>query len=125
MIKQETLEKAIARQALLARAIRAAMKALGLKIFAQAPSDVVTSVCVPEGIDGAAMVKSMRADYGVSIAGGQAQLKGKIFRIASMGYMNEFDIITGISCLELVLAKMGYEFQKGVGVGAAENELLK
>ncbi len=125
MIKKETLETAIARQSLLADAIRAAMKGLGLKIFAKEPSDVVTSVCVPEGIDGAALVKTMRADYGVSIAGGQAQLKGKIFRIASMGYMNEFDVMIGISCLELVLARLGYKFEKGAGVGAAEEALLK
>ena len=125
MIKQETLEAAIARQSHLAKAIRAAMKGLSLKIFAQDYSDVVTSVCVPEGIDGAVLVKTMRADYGVSIAGGQAHLKGKIFRIASMGYMNEFDVIVGISCLELVLAKLGYKFTKGAGVGAAEEVLLK
>jgi len=125
MIKGETLEAAIARQSRLGKAVRQAMKALGLKLFAKQPADVVTSVCVPDGVDGAALVKTMRDEYGVSIAGGQAQLKGKIFRIAAMGYMIDFDIITGISCLELVLKKMGYKFELGTGVGAAEKALLE
>jgi serine---pyruvate transaminase len=125
MIKKETLEKAIARQSKLAAAIRSAVKALGLKIYAKNPADVVTSISLPESINGEALVKTMREVYGVGIAGGQDHLKGKIIRIASMGYMNEFDVIVGISCLEIVLKKMGYEFEAGIGVGAAENELLK
>ncbi|MFH1093045.1 MAG: hypothetical protein V1739_02685 [Candidatus Omnitrophota bacterium] len=55
----------------------------------------------------------------------QEYLKGKIIRIGSMGHMNEFDIITGISCIELVLLKMGYKFEHGTGVGSAQKELLK
>jgi aspartate aminotransferase-like enzyme len=123
MIKNETLEKAIQRQAKLAKAIRAAAVALGLKLYAKSPADVVTSIALPDSIDGTVLVKTMREVYGVGIAGGQAQLKGKIIRIASMGYMNEFDAIIGISCLEIVLKKMGYKFEAGAGVGAAENEL--
>ncbi len=125
MIKTETLEKVIARQSKLAAAIRSAVKALGLEIFAKNPADVVTSISLPETIDGNVLVKTMREVYGVGIAGGQAQLKGKIIRIASMGYMNEFDAIIGISCLEIVLLKMGYKFEAGIGVGAAEKEFLK
>ncbi len=125
MIKEETLEKAVQRQGRLAAAVRKAMQALGLRIFAKNPANVVTSVCLPQGIDGDLLVKMMRKDYGVTIAGGQAHLKGKIIRIGSMGHMNEFDIITGISCIELVLSKMGYKFELGAGVGAAQRELLK
>jgi aspartate aminotransferase-like enzyme len=124
MIRVETLEKIFARHQRLAKAVRAAMQAIGLKLYAKKPSDAVTAVCVPEGIDGEKLVKTMRSDYGVTIAGGQEELKGKIFRIAQMGYMNEFDIITGISCIELVLGKMGYAFECGKGVGAAERVLL-
>ncbi|MBI4845522.1 MAG: alanine--glyoxylate aminotransferase family protein [Candidatus Omnitrophica bacterium] len=125
MIKEETLEKIFQRHNCLARAVREAMKALGLKLYAKKPADVVTSVYVPDGVDGEALVKTMRDVYGVSIAGGQDELKGKIFRFAQLGYMNEFDIITGLSALELVLAKMGYKFETGKGVGAAEKEFLK
>ena len=109
----------------MAAALRKAMQALDLKIFAKNPANVVTSVCLPKNIDGEVMVAMLRNDYGVTIAGGQAHLKGKIIRIGSMGYMNEFDIITGISCIELVLSKMGYAFKHGVGVGAAQQELLR
>ncbi|MBU1087878.1 MAG: alanine--glyoxylate aminotransferase family protein [Candidatus Omnitrophica bacterium] len=125
MIKSETLEKAIARQSKLATALRIAVVALGLKVYAKNPSDVVTSISLPETINGGTLVKTMREVYGVGIAGGQDHLKGKIIRIATMGYMNEFDVIIGVSCLEIVLKKMGYEFEAGIGVGAVEKELLK
>ncbi|MCK4994567.1 MAG: alanine--glyoxylate aminotransferase family protein [Candidatus Omnitrophica bacterium] len=125
MIKEETLENVIQRQGRLAAALRRAMQALGLELFASIPANVVTSVCLPKGIDGDVLVAMMQNVYGVTIAGGQAHLKGKIIRIGSMGHMNEFDIITGISALELVLCKMGYKFEHGVGVGAAQKELLK
>ncbi len=126
MIKQEGLENIFSRHKRLADATRSAAKALGLELFAPtAASDVVTAVKVPVGIDGEKLVKAMRDTYGVTIAGGQSEMKGKIFRFAHMGYMNEFDIITGISCLEKVLAQMGYKFTLGSGVKAAEEVLLK
>ncbi len=126
MIKQDGLLNIFTRHKKLADATRAAVKALGLELFAPtAASDVVTAVKVPVGIDGEKLVKTMRDTYGVTIAGGQAELKGKVFRFAHMGYIEEFDIITGISCLEKVLAQMGYEFNLGAGVRAAEEEFLK
>ena len=67
----------------------------------------------------------MRDEYGVTIAGGQGEMKGKLFRIAHMGYISEFDIILGISCLEKVLKKMGYAFDFGAGVKAAQEVLIK
>ena len=60
----------------------------------------------------------------MTIAGGQGKLKGKIFRIAHMGFIEEFDIITGISCLEKVLTQMGYKFQLGLGIKVAEEIFL-
>jgi aspartate aminotransferase-like enzyme len=109
----------------MAEAVRTAVKALGLELFApNAYSDVVTAVKVPAGIDGEKLVKTMRDTYGVTIAGGQSEMKGKIFRFAHMGYIGEFDIITGISCLEKVLSQMGYKFQMGAGVAAAEQVFL-
>ncbi len=126
MIKQDGLENVFSRHKKMADATRAAVEALGLELFAPtAASDVVTAVKVPQGIDTEKLVKTMRDTYGVTIAGGQSELKGKIFRIAHMGFIEEFDIIVGISCLEKVLAQMGYKFSLGAGVKAAEEVFLK
>jgi len=126
MIKQDGLENVFSRHNKMAQATRAAAGALGLELFAPtAASDVVTAVKVPQGIDGEKLVKTMRDTYGVTIAGGQSELKGKVFRIAHMGFIEEFDIIAGISCLEKVLTQMGYKFQLGAGVKAAEEVFLK
>ncbi len=126
MMRQDGLAAVFARHHTMAEATRAALKALGLKLFApDAASDVVTAVVVPDGIDGEKLVKTMRDTHGVTIAGGQAEMKGKIFRFAHMGFIEEFDIIVGISCLEKVLARMGYSFALGAGVRAAQEVFLK
>jgi len=126
MMKEDGLEKIFARHRRMAEAVRAAVKALGLSLFApSAASDVVTSICVPSGIDGEKLVKTMRDTYGVTIAGGQDEMKGKLIRIAHMGYIEEFDIIVGISCLEKVLSKMGYKFILGSGMKAAQEVFLQ
>lgn len=126
MLKEDGLEKVFLRHKKMADATRAAMKGMGLELFApSASSDAVTAVNVPAGLDGEKLVKTMRDTYGVTIAGGQDELKGKVFRIAHMGFIEEFDIIAGISCLEKVLSQMGYKFQLGSGVKAAEEVFLK
>jgi aspartate aminotransferase-like enzyme len=126
MMRQDGLANIFARHQKMAGAVRSAVKALGLELFApSAASDVVTAVKVPAGVDGEKLVKAMRDTYGVTIAGGQAELKGKVFRIAHIGFIEEFDIIAGISCLEKVLCQMGYKFQLGAGVKAAEEIFLK
>ena len=126
IIRQDTLENIFIRHTKMAEATRAAMQALGLALFApDAASDVVTAVKVPAGIDGEKLVKVMRDTYGVTIAGGQSEMKGKIFRIAHMGYIGEFDIIVGISCLEKGLKQMGYKFDLAAGVKAAQEVFLK
>lgn len=126
MMQQDGLENIFSRHRKMADAVRAAVKALGLELFAPtAASDAVTAVKVPVGIDGEKLVKTMRDTYGVTIAGGQAELKGKVFRIAHMGFIAEFDIITGLSCLEKVLAQMGYKITLGAGIKAAEEVFLK
>lgn len=126
MMREDGLDNIFSRHKKMADATREAMKALGLELFAPtAASDVVTAVKAPAGIDGEKLVKTMRDTYGITIAGGQAELKGKVFRIAHMGYIEEFDIIAGISCLEKVLTQMGYKFTLGAGVRAAEEVFLK
>lgn len=117
LIKKEGLDNAILRFKRLSQAVREAMEALGLELFApDAYSDAVTAIKVPEGVDGGKLVKIMRDQYGVSIAGGQAQLKGKIFRIAQMGYITKDDLIYGLEILEKVLAELGYKFGRNIGV---------
>jgi aspartate aminotransferase-like enzyme len=124
MIKKEGLDNVLNRHKRHAEAVRGAVKALGLELFApEACSDAVTSVNVPEGVDGARLVKTMRDKYGVAIAGGQAQLKGKIFRIATMGYITAADLNVCIETLERVLQELGYRFTKGAGVNALKKSL--
>jgi aspartate aminotransferase-like enzyme len=126
MIKQDGLENVFLRHRKMADATRAAVRALGLELFApDAASDVVTAVVAPSGVDGEKLVKTMRDTYGVTIAGGQDELKGKVFRIAHMGFIEEFDVIVGISCLEKVLYQMGHKFELGKGLKAAEEIFLK
>lgn len=127
MLKEEGLENVFSRCRKMADALRAAVRALGLKLFADesCASDAITAACVPAGIDGEKLVKTMRDSYGITIAGGQAELKGKTFRVATMGYLNEFDIILALSCLEKVLHQMGYKFELGAGVKAAQRVFLK
>jgi serine---pyruvate transaminase len=120
MYKEETLEKVFAENAKMAEATRAALTVLGLKLFApDAPSEACTAAWTPAGIDGAEIVKKIRDVYGYAIAGGQDQVKGKIIRIAHMGYINRWDIVAGIAALEQTLSDLGYKFEIGSGVKAA------
>ncbi len=105
---------------ILADATRAGVKALGLELLSQRPGNVLTCCKVPEGIDGGKLVKTMQGKYMAYIAGGQDPYKGKIFRIAHLGYMGGFDIITALSALEMTLMDLGYEFQAGAGITAAQ-----
>ncbi len=120
MIKEEGLENVFKRHSILAKATREAVKALGLKLFApDSPSESVTAVLAPEGIDAQDIVKLFREDHKITIAGGQGEAKGKIFRLSHIGFFDKFDIITAISGLELALKKLGYNFEMGKGVGKA------
>lgn len=125
MLKKEGMQAIWERHKKMARATRAGVRALGLELFSNAPSDVVTAIKVPEGINGGQIVKQLREKYGVSIAGGQLELKGKIFRIAHLGYMERFDVIIGISAVEMILKELGHPVELGKGVGASMQELMK
>ncbi|MBL7196490.1 MAG: alanine--glyoxylate aminotransferase family protein [Candidatus Omnitrophica bacterium] len=124
-MRKQGLDTIFARNKKLADATRQTVSALGLELFAPGiSSDAVTAVKVPEGIDGAKLVKTMRDEYGVAIAGGQAHLKGKIFRIAHMGFIRKEDLKVCIKTLEEVLSKMGYKFEKDKGVETIEKILV-
>jgi len=119
IIRQEGLENVYNRIDGLAKATRAGAEALGLKTFAKLPSPAVTAIVAPEGIDGQAIYKTLWKKYGVTGAGGQDQLKGKIFRLATLGYADKYDVITAVAALEFTLRDLGYKFEMGKGVTAA------
>jgi aspartate aminotransferase-like enzyme len=125
-IKSEGLENIFARHAQLAKATREAMLALGLKLYApQAFSNAVTAVVAPQGVDGQKVVKILRDKHNLTIAGGQDQAKGKIFRIAHLGYVDKFDVIMGVAAVEMTLKELGYAVEMGKGVQAAMQVLSK
>jgi aspartate aminotransferase-like enzyme len=121
-IREETLAAVLNRHALIGRAAREGVKALGLTLFApeDEKANSVTAIKAPEGIDGQQIVKTMREKYGITIAGGQSKLKGKIFRIGHCGYYDKFDILTTLAGMEMALRDLGYPVEMGAGVTAAE-----
>lgn len=124
-IRDEGLENIFKRHSTLARATRAAVQAMGLELFARDnPSNALTAVRSPEGIDGEEVVKALRGGYGVWLAGGQDRVKGKVFRISHMGYAGAFDVIAAISAVEMGLKQMGYPVELGSGLRAAEEVLM-
>jgi len=119
-IKEEGLPTLFARTERLARATREGVKALGLELLApESPSPACTAVKVPAGIDGAKIPTLIRDKYGVAVAGGQAELKGKIFRLSHMGYVSEYDVISGLVAVENTLRDLGYPVKPGASVTAA------
>jgi aspartate aminotransferase-like enzyme len=124
-IREEGLESLFARHDLLARATREAVKALGLELFAaESPSNALTAVKIPEEIGAAEIKDRFFEEFGVTVAGGQDRAKGKIIRIAHLGYYGRLDIVMVISALEMLLKEMGHEFELGAGVRAAEEVLI-
>lgn len=103
LINSEGIEKRWQRSAELARETREQIKKLGLELFSKAPANTLTAVKVPAGVDGEKLVSVMRDEKGVTMAGGQGDMKGKVFRIAHMGYITREDIQTGISILKETL----------------------
>lgn len=123
MVKERTLEAVWQETALLAKATRAAGEAMKLKVFSADPVDSVTAFSVPAGVDEAALRKTMRQAHGFQIAGGQAQLQGKIIRFSHMGYVDMFDTIGAMAALEMSLVAQKYDLKLGTGVAAAMNVL--
>ena len=127
MIEAEGLDNVFTRHAVLARAARAGIAALGLERFGPDDDDanVVTAAHLPDSIDGAAVPKNMRDGLGITVAGGQGHLKGKIVRIAHCGYYGAFDIVTALTGLEMALIELGYDCAPGTAAGAAEKVLIE
>jgi aspartate aminotransferase-like enzyme len=121
LILDDGLEAAFERHVRLGRAARAGVKAMGLELFS--PDDdgaaVVTAIRSPEGIDSDELLLHLRDRHGVTLAPGQAHLKGKIFRIGHIGWFDVFDIATAVAAIELSLTELGAEIERGVAVSRA------
>ncbi len=126
MLQKEGLVNVFKRHERLAHATRKAVQALGLELYSKdSPSNAVTAIMTPPGIDGQAVYKNLREKYGITAAGGQDRARGKIFRIAHLGYVDRFDVITAIAGIEMVLKGMGHPVKLGTGVAVAEELLIE
>ncbi len=125
-IRQLGRENLMANARLLAEAAREAAKALGLKLFAAcSPANALTAICAPEGTDSGSIVKELRVRFGAIVANGQGSMKGKIFRLAHLGYYDVADLFAVLAALEIVLLKLGHKLELGSGVRAAEEVYLR
>ena len=128
MLFEEGLEKVFERHRVLALATQKAVEKIGLQLLVRDENKrgfSVTSIMVPEGIDAKELTKTMRVKYGVTIAGGQGKLTGKIIRIGHLGYFGMFDIIIAISALEITLQELGYKLEIGSGISEAERIFIE
>ena len=123
-INKKGIDSVIAEHAGQAEAFRAACKAMGLSLFSKSPSNAVTGVNAPAGISADDIIKLLKTEFGVTFAGGQENLKGKIFRVAHMGGIDREHTVESIKALEQALAKLGYKFKAGSGIAAAEKILI-
>jgi len=121
-MKKEGLEQMFVRHEKMATGIRGAAKAIGLKLYApESPSHSCTAICAPEGVDSSKLVKGLRDKFNMTIADGQDDAKGKIFRIGHLGYFDMLDMVSCWAAVEKQLFDLGYKFELGKGVG----EILK
>ena len=126
LMQQEGLDRVYARHERMARATRTAATTLGLKLLApENPSPAATGIVMPESVDADQLLEYLRARMGITIAEGQDHLRGKIIRIAHIGYMGAFDVIVAVSGLEMALKKFGYPVPLGKGVAAAQEVLME
>jgi aspartate aminotransferase-like enzyme len=111
---------------LFAQAMRAGIHALGLRLTTDHPADGMTAVYFPEGVDGRVFLQRLQARFGIKLAGGQGPLKGRIFRIAHMGMVDELDILATLAALEQVLVEFGQDVKLlGTSVAAAGRVLAR
>jgi aspartate aminotransferase-like enzyme len=124
-IRAQGIENVWAEQARNAAAARAGFQAMGLELFAARPAEGLTVAKVPAGIDGNKLLERLEKQYGLKLANGQDQLKGKIIRLAHMGYIDQFDVLAALAGVELVLLEMGHPVEPGKGVAAAQKVLAQ
>jgi aspartate aminotransferase-like enzyme len=120
MIEAEGLPNVFKRHERLARATRSGVEALGLEIFAKAtPSPALTAVVAPRGLDSEQIVAAYSV-HNITIAGGQGEMKGRVFRLGHMGYVGDFDVLTALGALEQVLHELGHPVDFGAAVRGAQ-----
>lgn len=121
LLLEEGLDAVFERHVRLGRAARAGAKAMGLELFSpdEDRSAVVTAVRMPEGIDSGEVISTVRDRFGMTLANGQGELKGKIVRIGHIGWFDVFDITSALAAIEIVLAELGADIERGTGVTAA------
>jgi serine---pyruvate transaminase len=121
MLESEGLANVFRRHDRLARATRAGVEALGLGLFCKAtPSPALTAVTTPPGLNSEQIVTAYSKTHNITIAGGQGEMKGRIFRLGHMGYAAELDVIVALAALEQVLAELGQPVDFGAGVRGAQ-----
>ena len=120
MFREEGLENVFARHERMAKAARAGMQALGLTLYSKSPSAAMTTVLAPDGVDSEKLVKHLFKQYGIKLVGGQDAAKGRIFRIAHLGYFDDFDMLVVIGAIERGLHDLGAKVQLGAGLAAAQ-----
>ncbi len=125
MIKEETVEKIWLRHKILSEAVRSGCEAIGLKLFGSPASHAVTAVNVPAGVEYSKFNKILKQKYGITTAGGQEHLKGKIFRVSHLGYYDELDIVGVVAALEWTLRDLNFKFEPGSGVAAVQKTFAK
>ncbi len=127
MLNEQGIDNVIAEHYFRRDAIRASIKALGLKPVAddQVAGGAVTAVYCPEGITAAEITGIMREKYDTVIAGGMGDIKKTSFRIAHLGFVRDMDLIAAIGALELALYELGYKFELGTGVGACQKVIIE
>lgn len=125
MIKAEGIENVWKRHHKLAMACRAGCEALGMRLFSNSPSFAVTPVWLPEGVEWKAFNKILKGDLGITVAAGQDDYLGKIFRISHLGFYDELDMLTVIGALERTLKKINHPFEVGAGVAAVQRAFLE
>ncbi len=120
MIRAEGMERVWERHRRLATALRAGVAALGLRLFSDTPSYAVTPIWLPEGIEWKKFSAALEKENGITVAGGQGEFTGRIFRIAHLGYFDELDMVAVVAALERALRTCGYAFPAGAGVAAVQ-----
>lgn len=128
MIKSEGIENVNARHKRHCMALRAAIRALNLELLVpedEHASYAITSILPPEGISVPDIRKTLKEDYDIVVANGQNQLKDKIFRMGTLGFVCDRDLIASVGALESALCKLGHKFTLGAGVKTLIEELNK
>lgn len=126
ILKEEGAESIFARHARLRNAVRAGVRALGFGLLADdsVASPAVTAIVPTADVDAEKFRALVRNEFGVVLAGGQGDLKGKIFRIGHLGYVTELDIISAFAAMEMALVKLGKTVKLGSSVQAIQEVLL-